>query len=211
MQLKKTNKMKNILKIIIILFIQNSFAQYPVLTTTSLAIDPNMDSNFTNNGNYAIDTNNERDQYVGLWRYQDNELLFELKMEKRDQFLFKIEYQGQVHYTYKDIIIFKYKLVKNGVLLYDNLETIIPTENYYSQATKHGNSDFLSGSMFDMTRNVSAVVSIKRLPTSNPDKIYFDLSSYNYSLRNSKEFYNNPPGIKLFNIPTDGIEMYRVN
>jgi hypothetical protein len=203
--------MKNIVKIIIVLFIQNTYAQYPVLSTTSLAGNPTIDSNFLKKGNYLIDTNNERDQYVGLWRYQQNGILFELKMEKRDQFLFKVEYQGQLHYKYKDIIVFKYKLVKNGVVIYDNLNEIIPSENYYSQATKHGNSEFLSGSMFDMTRNVSASVSIKRLSTTNPDKIFFNLSSGAYSLHNSKEFYNNPPGIKLFNIPTDGIEMIRVN
>lgn len=192
------------------MFIQNTYAQYPILTTTSLTGNPTLDSNFLKSGNYAIDTNNERNQYVGLWRYENNEILFELKMEKRDQFLSKVEYQGQLYYWYADVIIFKYKLIKNGTVIYNNLDITIPNENYYSRATKHGNSEYLSGSMFDMTRNVSAVVSIKRLPTSNPDKIYFDLSSGAYSLHNPKEFYNNPPGVKLFNIPTDGIEMIRV-
>ncbi|UGS24286.1 DUF6705 family protein [Flavobacterium channae] len=203
--------MKNILKLLLVLFVQNIYAQYPVLTTTSLAGDPTMDINFSKNGNYAIDTNNERDQYVGLWRYQDSDILFELKMEKRDQFLFKIEYQGQVYYTYSDIIIFKYKLIKNGVLIYDNLNATIPNENYYSQATKHGNYEYLYGGLLDFTRNVMGTVSIKRLQASNPDKIYFNLSSGGYSLHNPKEFYNNPPDVKLFNIPTDGIEMVRVN
>ena len=64
--------------------------------------------------------------------------------------------------------------------------------------------------MIDMTRNVNASVSIKRLPATNPDKIYFDLSSGAYSLLNPSSYYTNPPNIKLFNIPTDGIEMYRV-
>ena len=94
-------------------------------------------------------------------------------------------------------------------MIYNNLDITIPNENYYSRATKHGNSEYLSGSMFDMTRNVSAVVLINRI-ASNPDKIFFNLSSYSYSLRNPKEFYNNPPDVKLFNIPTDGIEMIRV-
>jgi len=203
--------MKTILKLIIILFVQNTFAQYPVLSTTSLAGNPNMDSNYSKKGNYAIDTNNERDQYVGLWRYQNNEILFELKMEKRDQYLTKIEYQGQVHYSYSDKIIFKYKLIKNGVVLYDNLDTTIPTEKYYSCALKYGENDYLYGSLLDVTRNVRGTVTVKRLPTSSPDKIFFNLSSGGYSLLNPKEFYNNPPDVKLFNIPTDGIEMIRVN
>ena len=121
-------------------------------------------------------------------------------MEKRDQFLFKIEYQGQIHYQYADIIIFKYKLVKNGVVIYDNLNATIPNENYYSQATKHGNSEFLYGSLLDFTRNVMGTVSIKRLQASNPDKIYFNLSSGGYSLLNPSSYYTNPPNIKLFNI-----------
>ena len=85
-----------------------------------------------------------------------------------------------------------------------------PTENYFSSATKYGDLDYLSGRMIDMTRNVNASVSIKRLPATNPDKIYFDLSSGAYSLLNPSSYYTNPPNIKLFNIPTDGIEMYRV-
>ena len=67
--------MKNILKLIIILWFQNSFAQYPILTTTSLTGDPTMDANFLKSGNYAVDTNNERNQYVGLWRYQTSDIL----------------------------------------------------------------------------------------------------------------------------------------
>lgn len=202
--------MKNIFNLIIILLFQNSFAQYPVLSTTSLAVDPRMDANFSKKGNYAVDTNNERNQYVGLWRYEQNGILFELEMEKRDQFITKHIYQNQVFsYYYRDVIVFKYKLIKNGITIYDNLNTAIPNENYFSSATKHGDLDYLSGSLIDMTRNVMGTISVKRLPITNPDKIYFDLSSGGYSLLNPIEYYQGS-NEKLFNIPTDGIEMVRV-
>lgn len=201
--------MKKIFNFIIILLFQNSFAQYPVLTTTSLVGDPTMDSNFSKKGNYAVDTNNERNQYVGLWRYQTSDILFELKMEKRDQYLYLLTYNGIIDYDYSDVIIFKYRLVKNGITIYDNLIATIPTENYYSSALKYGDSDYLYGSLIDMTRNVMGTVSIKRLPATNPDKIYFNLSSGGYSLLNPIEYYQGS-NEKLFNIPTDGIEMVRV-
>jgi hypothetical protein len=191
------------------LFFQNSFAQYPILSTTSLAGDPTTDSNFSKKGNYAVDTNNERNQYVGLWRYEQNGVLFELKMEKRDQYLYRFTYNGITDYDYSDVIIFKYKLVKNGITIYDNLNATIPNENYFSSATKYGDYDYLSGRMIDMTRNVNASVSIKRLTATNPDKIYFDLSSGGYSLLNPIEYYQGS-NEKLFNIPTDGIEMVMV-
>ena len=122
-------------------------------------------------------------------------------MEKRDQFITKHIYQNQVlSYYYSDLIIFKYRLVKNGITIYDNLDSTIPTENYYSTALKYGVSDYLYGSLIDMTRNVMGTVSIKRLPATSPDKIYFNLSSGAYSLLNPSSYYTNPPNIKLFNI-----------
>ena len=54
-------------------------------------------------------------------------------MEKRDQFITKHIYQNQVlSYYYKDIIVFKYKLIKNGITIYDNIGTTLPNENYLS-------------------------------------------------------------------------------
>ena len=159
-----------------------------------------MDANFSKKGNYAVDTNNQRNQYVGLWRYEQNGILFELKMEKRDQYLYLLTYNGITDYDYSDLIIFKYRLVKNGITIYDNIGTTLPNENYFSSATKYGDLDYLSGRMIDMTRNVNASVSIKRLPASSPDKIYFNLSSGGYSLLNPSSYYTNPPNIKLFNI-----------
>jgi hypothetical protein len=127
--------MVKIIIIAFIMFVNVINAQCPITTTTNLGNNPRNDPNFLKNGNYAKDFNNERDQYVGLWRYQTADILFELKMEKRDEYLFQDSYQNHSVYRYEDNIIFKYKLVKNGVTIYDNLDTIIPNSNYYSCAT----------------------------------------------------------------------------
>ncbi|WP_417369985.1 hypothetical protein [Flavobacterium beibuense] len=60
--------MKSLISIIIILIGFNVPAQsLPVTSTTSLT-NPDIDPNFGTNGNYAQDTTNERDQYVGTWQ-----------------------------------------------------------------------------------------------------------------------------------------------
>ncbi len=190
------------------LIVNISYAQLPVITTTSLAGDPSNDVNFLKNGNYAIDVNNERDQYVGLWRYQDNGILFELKIEKKNQYINKVFIQGITSYHFFDVLTFKYKLIKNNVLIYDNLNQTIP-EDYISIATKYGVDNYAYGGFLDATRNVCAKVSITKTNT-NPEKIFFDLSSGAYYLLNPISYYEGHV-IPLFNVPTNGIEMLKVD
>ncbi len=59
-----------------------SLTAQEVLSTSSLA-DPYDIVHLINHGNYAMDTNNERAQYIGTWRYESNGLLFELKVDCR--------------------------------------------------------------------------------------------------------------------------------
>ena len=72
------------LHLILFLYTSLGFAQLPVTSTTSLS-NPDSDPNFTSNGNYAQDTANERQQYVGTWEYNQNGILFQVKIEKKDQ------------------------------------------------------------------------------------------------------------------------------
>lgn len=187
------------------------YAQLSVLTTTSLSGDPLIDPNFLNNGNYAVDTNNERDQYVGLWRYQTPEILLEIKMEKKDQQIFRMQNSsGQTdYYYYIDVLIIKYRLVKNSLEVYNNLnENLNSNYNYKWFVFKQGINNFANGRMQDFTRQVNASLNITKLNT-NPEKIIFDLSSGIYRLEGPDELYQ--PSVKLFDLPTDGIEMVRVN
>ena len=156
--------MKSKITILILFCINSIFAQYPVLSTSSLVVDPTNDINFSKKGNYARDFTNQRDQYVGLWRYEQNGILFELKIEKRDKMINKIEYQGQVSYNFMDRVILKYKLIKNGTLLYDNLATN-PSDDYLSIGSKYGVYNFLSGGFLDTTRNVCGTYSLKIIAT----------------------------------------------
>jgi hypothetical protein len=196
--------MKTIQIIIMLLFANNLFAQnYPVLTNTSLA-NPRNDINYGKTGNYAIDTNNERDQYVGLWRYEGNGMIFDLKIEKVDKYRIG---EGQ-YYCFEDIVILRYRIVQNGVELYNNLNTNIYYKNYLeAYGTKHGDLGHLKGQILDVTRNVSCSYFIVKSST-NPEKIKFDIMDGECSKRYAKSFYNDDR--PLLDIPIYEVEMVKV-
>ena len=184
-----------------------AFGQYPILSTSSLA-NGRDDPNFTKDGNYAVDANNERDQYIGLWRYENDAALFELKILKNDQYLNAAVYNGQIlHYNYCDEVRLQYKLVKNGITLNNNLYFIGPQSND-SYGIKQGIDDYMDGSILDHTRNVLVSYTIKRLP-GIPAKIRFALNPNVYTLLNHRDYYND--GELLFNIPLGEIEMVKVD
>jgi hypothetical protein len=193
------------IKIIIMLLCANSlFAQnYPVLTTTSLA-NPRNDINYGKTGNYAVDTNNERDQYVGLWRYEGNGMIFDLKIEKVDKYRIG---EGQ-YYCFDDIVILRYRIVQNGIELYNNLNANIYYENYLkAYGRKRGDMEHLSGRILDVTRNVSCHYFIKKLNT-NPEKITFDIADGECSKGYAPSFYDdNRP---LLDIPIYEVEMVKI-
>jgi hypothetical protein len=197
--------MKNILTLTIII-ISNIVYSQSILSTTSLA-NQNDKHNHTKQGNYAMDTANEREQYVGLWRYQENGILFELKIELNNQRLNSMQYEGQLFYYYVDEVILKYKLVKNGIVLHDNLNSPVIVGDYVSYGSKTANYP-LDGRILDYTRNVFGSFTIKRLNTT-PEKIIFNLGEFNYKRLNPDSFYQ--AGVKLFSIPTGDLEMVKID
>ncbi len=198
--------MKNIIKLIILLVGNIVFAQHPVLSTTSLD-NQNDRYEHTKQGNHAIDTANEREQYVGLWRYEENGILFELKIELNNQRLNSAQIENQLAYYYYDEVILKYKLVKNGIVLHDNLNSTVIEGDYISYGRKMVNLT-LSGRILDYTRNVIGQYSIKKLNTT-PEKIIFNLGEFNYRRLNPDSFYQ--AGVPLFSIPIGDFEMVKVD
>ncbi len=180
---------------------------FPVLSNTSLA-NPEDDMDNAKNGNYAIDTNNERDQYVGLWEYNQNGVLFQLKIEKQNKVLNKIEYNGEISsYSFMDEVVLRYKLVKNGVTIYNNLSAVT-VDSITSYGVKQSSRNHLYGSILDHTRNVIGSYTIEKL-FGNPEKINFNLFLGNYRILNPRSYYND--GQPLFSIPIKGIEMVKIN
>jgi hypothetical protein len=195
--------------IYMLLFVNFIFAQQqpPVLSTTSLA-DANQKLDHPKNGNYAVDTNNERAQYIGTWEYNQNGILFQLKIESVNKVLSTIESNGIVDkYNFADEIIFRYKLVKNGVTLYNNLNAGFVDYNT-NWAIKYINYEFAKGQIMDYTRNVIGSAKIKRLNTI-PPKILFNLSLFNAHKLNDPSYYED--GQPLFSLPTGEIEMIKIN
>lgn len=200
--------MKSSITIILLLVVLSVSAQNPpILSTTSLA-NPEQEFDHPKKGNYAQDTSNSRDEFVGTWQYNQNGVLFQLRIFKQDQVLEKKELNGQVlDYYYYDYVILKYKLVKNGTVLFDNInDNSINTDESYGY--KEINSD-LRGGLTDMTRNVRGYYLIKREPFSSTPKIRFNLILGNYKMLNDPSYYDD--GQPLFSIPTGGIEMIKIN
>ncbi len=200
--------MKTFIIMLFLMMCQNLISQeLPVLSTTSL-YDEEQQFDHIDSGNYARDTHNERDQYVGLWQYNQNGILFILKIEKMDKVINKREFPGfEPHYNYFDQLTLRYRLVKNNVLLFDNLnqDDVDPIANY---ATKHGSNNYARGRIWDRTRNVRGSHTITRLDT-NPPKIIFNLERSNNTLLNERSFYND--GQPLYSIPADGVEMIKID
>lgn len=200
--------MKKFIMTLFLMICQNLISQeLPVLSTTSL-YDEEQQFDHIDSGNYARDTHNERDQYVGLWQYNQNGILFILKIEKMDKVINKREFPGfEPHYNYFDQLTLRYRLVKNNILLFDNLnqDGVDPIANY---ATKHGSNNYARGRIWDRTRNVRGSHTITRLNT-HPPKIIFDLERFDYTKLNDSSFYQD--GLPLFSIPQGGIEMVKID
>lgn len=199
--------MKNYIYILILFSCNVITAQdLPVLTTTSLA-NPEDNMEHAKKGNYAKDLGNYRDQYVGLWEYNQNGVLFQLKIEKEDMAINKIEYNGEVsNYNYTDEVILKYKLIKNGIVLFDNLNTTT-VDFINGWGIKQVNRE-LYGRMLDFTRNVMGAYTITKQPGSNTT-IIFNLVLGDYRLLNPPTYYQD--GQPLFSIPTGGFVMSKIN
>ncbi|WP_157486187.1 DUF6705 family protein [Flavobacterium sp. Leaf359] len=200
--------MKTFIIMLFLTMCQNLVSQeLPVLSTTS-QFNREQRFNHQENGNYARDTHNERDQYVGLWEYNQNGILFLLKIEKMNRVINKIEAPGfETIYNYFDLLILRYRLVKDNIVIFDNLNEndVDPIANY---ATKLGSYSFASGRIWDRTRNVRGSHTITRLSTS-PPKIIFNLEKFNYTKLNDPSFYQDRQ--PLFSIPQGGIEMVKID
>jgi hypothetical protein len=200
--------MKTYITILLLVVISIANAQdLPVLSTTSLA-NPEDDMNNAKNGNYAKDLGNERDQYVGLWEYNQNGILFQIKIEKQDKVLNKREYNGVIdHYEFCDEVILRYKLVKNGVLIYNSL-TQANVDPITSYGIKQAGYDYLDGRILDYTRNIVAPYTIVKA-FSYPQKIIFKLGESTFSKLNPDSFYQD--GQPLFTLPREQIELLKIN
>ncbi|QYJ67437.1 DUF6705 family protein [Flavobacterium litorale] len=197
-------------KVLFTLLIFNCvIAQELPITSYSSFADLSDNENDIKNGNYTVDTNNERDQYVGTWEYNQNGITFQVKIEKIDQFLNKAEHNGQVHsYNYADVVTFKYKLIKNGITIHDNLNYTFTINDIIPTATKETTDNFLYGGFLDYNGQIMATVIITRL-NSIPEKIDFNVSPMAYYLLQPTENYIE--GQQLFFIPTGNIEMTKID
>lgn len=202
--------MKTMRKLILVLamvFFNTIQAQnYPVLRTVS--IEQSLDENYNElNGDYIKDINNLLDSYVGTWKYENNNILFIIKIRKVEQF---ITIYNDGSYEFRDELLVNYKFVKNGVTLVDNLNE--PTINtFYNVGNivgkKYGSYwfnqslDYVSGVITDIPLNITTSSDIYPINpvggTFNTIKIQYNGMN---SLRgNPADFYEGKPAFMIPN------------
>ena len=209
--------MKNIKRFIhctTILFVLQTYAQqYPVLSTTNQA-NTITDDNYMETGNYAKDVGNIRNQVVGSWRYQTPDILLELKIEKRDK---ELEGVGTAGYYFMDIIIMKYKLVKNGLVLHDNINTTLPQNNtgyhtygidFISYGFYYDTSYKFKGFINDYYRQVLCSYEMQKTNLNGQEKLLLNISNGNYRIYGDASMYT--PSQKLFSLPLGPILLDRI-
>ena len=188
----------------------NVYCQNHVLSTTSLANSAE-DLDKTNNGNYAIDTANERQQYVGTWEYSNSNTLFQIKIEKVDKYFYGIYYHGRLQggYFFMDAVKIKYQIVVDDIVLFDNLnETNLDLVG--GSGTKLGSDPYLHGSIIDEITKVGVRYEIYKTSATSPEKIIFKgQRGTMYALR-PRTNITAPDGSPTF-IPLNEIEMIKID
>ncbi|WP_448607421.1 DUF6705 family protein [Paenimyroides ceti] len=209
--------MKNIKQIIHLIILccmlQAHSQQYPVLSITNQTFAAN-DINYLKKGNYAKDTEGIRDQIMGSWRYATSNLLLEIVIEKQNKKLYRV---GNTSYDYKDIIVMKYKLVKNGVVLHDNLNSIIPQNNtgyhtygidFISYGFYYDTSYKFKGFINDYYRQVLCSYEMQKTNLNGQEKLLLNISNGNYRIYGDASMYI--PSQKLFSLPLGPILLDRI-
>ena len=202
--------MKKIFIITIILIFGKAFSQYPVLSTTSLD-DENQELTHTNNGNYAMDTANERDQYLGTWEYNNNGIIFQIKIEKKDKNFNGILDKGvlESEYFYMDEVMIRYKLIINDITKFDSFNEFIPSK-IRGSGFKLGQNNYLHGSIVDETTKVGVRYNIFKTNGTSPEKIIFKAQRGTMYKLYPRTGITAPDGTPTF-LPMEEIEMVKVN
>lgn len=119
--------MKKYILILLLSITGKSFSQYTV--TDKFDYTNNIERG--TNGYYYKDVTGYFNQFLGTWQYQDATTTYILEFEKRT---FTADFP-HVNTTYKyDDLIGALKVIKNGVVIYDDLATL---EQNYTSATEY--------------------------------------------------------------------------
>ena len=146
------------------------------------------------NGDYLRDNENKLNAFEGVWVYDDgNGNKLTLNLRKKEQVLNETRNNN---YRFSDLIILTYKLEKNYITIFDNLNENLPNEilptdegNFGYFSFYESNYNKLSGSYHDVTYNIVSDCTIKKLETlaGQPEKI--SLKLYGALRRNDPSFY----------------------
>lgn len=205
--------MKNIHLIWVFLFVTTSYSQvHPVLRT--ITAEQTYGEEFDlKSGDYIKDVNNRLNHYVGTWQYnKGNGTILTLKLQK---ILKKKSISPNGEYEYFDKIITTYKLVKNGVVLVDNLNIAIPAPTGFSALSRddsmkygqfyHGSSpDYIDGIISDISLGINTYAEIELLLTTvnEPRKIKFSMYGNNSRRIHPDSFYEGKPTFEIPNFIT---------
>lgn len=164
------------------------------------------EGNTIEKGDYYQDTNNVLNQFVGIWQYQNGTTTFILKIRRVNQFL--CQAPNSDYYYYQDNIIVNYKIIKNNVVLIDELNKPLvyklTDSNRYNNYFRYYPNQGISGTFQDLTNNVFVDSILKRefTPSGATPQLHFLVSINGSTHRgNPREFYQGMSS--MLTIPND--------
>lgn len=205
--------MKKHFIILFVIAVQVLQAQNPPILNYKTFDDDISELNNLEKGDYYQDTNNVLNQFIGTWQYQNANTTFTLKIRKVNQFLYQAP--NAEFYWYKDIILVNYKLIKNNMVLVDELDkplvnTLI-NSNTHNKYFRFNFNEGIYGTFQDLTNKVFVDSILKRILTQNGEtpKLHFLVSVNGSTHRaNPREFYQGMSSI--LSVPNN-IELFKID
>ncbi len=174
--------------------------QFPVKRTLEFSKWFTIKGKNLKKGDYFKDTNSLYNPFIGTWIYEANDLVFVLKLQKV-QFLF-VDKENKSYYWYMDRLLSTFKIIKNNIVLVDNLEEPI-IETFYgkekNETNKYGSfqinserlslaGEFESDFSHSFSGSIFPVINSKDGKNVIRLKFNFGLTFYDKNLKNE----NNP-------------------
>lgn len=206
--------MKKFLILLINFWVVVAYCQTPPILRT-VTLEQSYQENYSlKKGDYIKDSQNTLNKYIGTWTYSNNGTVFTLKLERINVFLIPMT-EGSDFYYYKDIILVRYKLVRNGQVVFDNLNspsgTSLTIDENRGVLNNIETNDYIDGIFYDFTNNVFVSrCEITKLINAigQPQKIYFKLYPNHSRRMNPPSFYQGMT--TMYSMPSN-IELTKID
>ena len=154
--------MKNIVITAILILASNGInAQFPIypLDTSPYFIEDEA---------YLKDTDNELNKYEGTWAFSQNGINMTIKLDK-------ILWYKDIPKYYKDVVNGNYKLIENGVVIYDDLSDSVSDVSNIIGSTLSNDDQYYILTFWDRQNcDITGTIRIK-IDANNPDILHWQM------------------------------------